>query len=105
MIDSLYKPFRHWGEKNGIWVISDLHLGEDEDLRIGYPTRPTAEQIIKNVNQKVGKNGALIVCGDAGLPEYVAKLKGYKVLIAGNHEPGMSNFEGIFNEIYSGMLF
>ena len=104
MIESLYKPFQKWAEKNAIWIISDLHFGEDEDLRRAYPHRPTAEEMIKTINSKVGRNGTLIVCGDAGLPEYVSKLKGYKVLIKGNHEPGLSNFNGVFDEIYEGML-
>ena len=104
MIESLYKPFRHWSEKNAIWVISDLHFGEDSDLRKAYPNRPTPEEMIKTINQKVGRNGTLLVLGDAGLPEYVSKLKGYKVLIKGNHEPGLSNFNGVFDEIYEGML-
>ena len=104
MIEGLYEPFKHWSEKNGVWVISDLHLGEDEDLRHAYPNRPSAEIIIQNINQKVGRNGTLIVCGDAGMPDYVAKLKGYKILIKGNHEPGLSNFKETFNEVYEGML-
>lgn len=104
MISSLYKPFQHWSEKNGIHIISDLHFGEDEDLRKAYPNRPSPEEMIKNINQKVGKNGTLIICGDAGLPEYVSQLKGYKVLIAGNHEPGLENFKDIFDEIYGGCL-
>ena len=104
MITSLYKPFQHWSEHNAIWIISDLHLGEDADLRKGYPHRPTAEEMIKEINSKVGKNGTLIVCGDAGMPEYVSKLKGYKVLVKGNHEPGLENFDGIFEEVYEGMV-
>lgn len=104
MIDSLYKPFQHWSEKNAIWIISDLHFGEDQDLKKAYPNRPTPEEMIKTINSKVGKNGTLIVCGDAGLPEYVAQLKGYKVLIKGNHEPGLANFSEVFDEVYEGML-
>ena len=104
MIDSLYAPFQHWSEKNAIWIISDLHLGEDKDLRIAYPRRPEPEIIIKNINQKVGKNGTLIICGDAGLPEYVSQLKGYKILIKGNHEPGLANFKNVFDEVYEGCL-
>lgn len=104
MIDSLYKPFQHWSEKNAIWIISDLHFGEDEDLREAYPNRPSAEEMIKTINQKVGRNGTLLVLGDAGLPEYVSQLKGYKVLIKGNHEPGLQNFTNIFDEVYEGML-
>ena len=104
MIEGLYKPFQKWAEKNAIWVISDLHLGEDEDLRIGYPNRPGAEEIIKIVNQKVGKNGTLIVCGDAGKPELCAKLKGYKILIKGNHDIGLTAYDEVFDETYEGVL-
>lgn len=104
MIKSLYKPFQHWSEKNAIWIISDLHFGEDQDLRKAYPNRPESEEIIKTINQKVGKNGTLIICGDAGLPEYITQLKGYKVLIKGNHEPGLTHFYDIFDEVYEGML-
>lgn len=104
MIQSLYKPFQHWSEKNAIWIISDLHLGEDVDLRIAYPNRPNPEIIINNLNQKVGRNGTLIICGDAGLPEYISQLKGYKILIKGNHEPGLENFQSIFDEVYEGCL-
>ena len=104
MIDSLYKPFQHWSEKNAIWMISDTHFGEDDDLRQAYPNRPSPEEMIKEINQKVGKNGTLLLLGDAGLPEYVSQLKGYKILIAGNHEPGLTNFENIFDEIYQGAL-
>ena len=104
MIDSLYAPFQHWSEKNAVWLISDLHLGEDEDLRRAYPNRPEPEAIIKEINMKVGRNGTLIVCGDAGLPKYVSQLKGYKILIKGNHEPGLANFKDVFDEVYEGML-
>lgn len=103
-IESLYAPFQHWAEKNAIWLISDLHFGEDEDLRQAYPNRPPVEEMIKEINRKVGRNGTLIICGDAGLPEYVSQLKGYKVLIKGNHEPGLVNFKGIFDEVYEGCL-
>lgn len=103
-IESLYPPFQKWAEKNAIWLISDTHFGEDEDLRRAYPNRPSAEEIIKNINSKVGRNGTLILCGDAGLSEYVSQLRGYKVLIKGNHEPGLSNFKDIFDEVYEGML-
>ena len=104
MIESLYKPFQRWTENNAVWMIADTHFGEDDDLRIAYPNRPSAEEIIKNINQKVGKNGTLILLGDAGLPEYASQLKGYKILIKGNHEPGLANFTNIFDEIYEGCL-
>ena len=104
MIDSLYAPFQHWSEKNAIWLISDLHFGEDKDLRQAYPNRPSPEEMIQIINQKVGRNGTLIICGDVGLPEYAAQLKGYKVLIKGNHESGLENFKEIFDEVYEGML-
>ena len=104
MISGLYAPFLHWSFDNAVWIISDLHLGEDEDLRRGFPNRPSPEEIIKNINSKVGRNSTLIVCGDAGLPEYVKQIRGYKVLIKGNHEPGLSNFKYVFAEVYEGPL-
>lgn len=93
MIKSLYKPFQHWGEdSNGIWIIGDTHFGED-DLKKGFPNRPDDDTLVKNINQKVGKNGTLVLLGDVGDIEYVRKLKGYKILIQGNHDKGRTNYE------------
>ena len=102
MIKGLYKPFEHWG-KNTCWIISDTHFG-DPDLIHPYPDRPTAAEQVKLINSKVGKNDTLIILGDVGNVEWVKQLRGYKVLVMGNHDAGASNYLGkdLFQETYSG---
>lgn len=89
MIPGLYANYqKQWGQ-NTIWIISDLHFG-DKELRKGIAKRPSDEQLLKNINSCVGKKDTLIVLGDVGDLSYVRKLKGYKVLIKGNHDAGSS---------------
>jgi calcineurin-like phosphoesterase family protein len=103
MITSLYKPFQHWSETGTIWLYSDPHF-EDKELAEGLPDRPDSETQVKMINSKVGKKDTLIILGDCGDIEYIKKLRGYKVLIAGNHDRGMTNYEEVFDEVYSGPL-
>ena len=91
-LPGLYDCFQHWGDKNAVWVISDTHFG-DKDIQKAFPNRPSDEELITNINQKVGKNGTLLLLGDVGDIECAKQLKGYKVLIAGNHESGVSNYQ------------
>lgn len=104
MIKGLYKPFEHWGE-NTCWIISDTHF-DDPDLIHPYPDRPTAAEQVKLINSKVGKNDTLIILGDVGNVEWVRQLRGYKVLVMGNHDAGASNYLGkdLFQEVYSGPI-
>lgn len=99
MIDCLYKPFQHWAEEGTVWVYSDPHFS-DKDL----PDRPTDEEQVKLINSKVGRKDTLIILGDIGNIEYAKQLRGHKVLIAGNHDAGLTNYEGVFDEIYGGVL-
>ena len=92
-----------WEGLQTCWIISDTHFG-DEDLRRGMPNRPSDEDIVKSINSKVGKRDLLLILGDCGDIEYIKQLKGYKVLIAGNHDAGMSNYKDIFQETYSGPI-
>ena len=103
MIDGLYKPFEHWAEKNAVWLISDTHFGE-QDLMTAFPKRPHPDELVKMINQKVGKNGTLIHLGDVGDCEWAKRLKGYKVLICGNHDAGGTTYADIFDEVYTGQL-
>ena len=91
-IQSLYKCFDKWSEKGTVWIISDMHF-DDKDLEHAVPGRPSAEEMVKMINSKVGKNDTLICLGDVGNANYVRQLKGYKVLIMGNHDKGRSNYE------------
>lgn len=93
MIPGLYTLFQEkWADKQAIWVYSDPHFG-DKELAAGTPDRPSDEEQIKLINSKVGKKDVLIILGDCGDPTMCAKLRGYKVLIMGNHDAGRSNYE------------
>lgn len=102
-LPSLYDCFQHWGEKNAIWAISDTHF-KDKDIQKAFPNRPSDEELIKSINQKVGKAGTLLLLGDVGDIECAKQLKGYKVLICGNHDSGATNYKEIFDEVYTGAL-
>ena len=91
MIKGLYKPFEHWGE-NTCWIISDTHF-DDPDLIHPYPDRPTAAEQVKLINSKVGKNDTLIILGDIGNIEWVRQLRGYKILVMGNHDASASSYK------------
>ena len=92
MIDSLYKPFQKWSEKGTIWILSDTHF-EDEDLVNVYDDRPSADELVRRINSKVGKCDTLICLGDVGALSYVPLLRGYKVLVMGNHDAGRTIYE------------
>ena len=103
MIEGLYKPFQNWGKDGAAWVIADTHFGED-DLRAAYRRRPDPETFVKTINSKVGKKGTLILLGDVGDLEYAQRLKGYKILVCGNHDQGASMYEDVFDEVYAGPI-
>ena len=91
-IQGLYECFTHWHKDGAVWIISDTHFG-DKELELAVPGRPSAEAIVKAINSKVGKNDTLICLGDVGDLTYVAQLKGYKILIMGNHDKGRTNYK------------
>ena len=100
-LPGLYNCFQHWGNRNAVWAISDTHFG-DKDIQKAFPNRPSDEELIKNINQKVGKTGTLLLLGDVGDIECAKRLKGYKVLIAGNHESGLEKYKEVFDMVFSG---
>lgn len=102
MLAGIYDMFQHWG-KQTVWVYSDPHFG-DKDLECGIVNRPSDEEQIQMINSCVGRKDTLIILGDIGDIECVKKLRGYKVLIMGNHDAGKSNYTGVFNEVYEGAL-
>ncbi len=104
MMQALYPPFRHWSEQGTIWLYSDPHFG-DPKLKEGIPGRPDDEAHIKLINQKCGRKDTLILLGDVGDIECARKLRGYKVLICGNHDLGHTAYETVFDEVYGGPLF
>ena len=104
MIQGLYDIFAHWHAQGTVWLYADTHFGEKE-LASGVVNRPSDEEQVKMINSKVGKKDTLILLGDVGDIEFAKKLKGYKILIAGNHDAGLTNYKEVFNEVYGGALF
>ena len=93
MLPQLYKTFQGWSAKGSVWVYSDPHFG-DSDCKIMDPNWITPEEQVKKINDKVKKGDTLILLGDIGNPEYIKRIKaGYKVLIAGNHDLGLTNYK------------
>ena len=104
ILSGVYKTFMsRWGEFQTAWIISDLHFNED-DLKRAFPNRPSDDELVRRINAKCGRKDILFVLGDCGDLEYVKKLRGYKVLIAGNHDTGITKYEEVFDEVYEGAL-
>ena len=104
MIAGLYKAFDHWHKRGTVWIYSDPHFG-DKELQEKIKRRPSDLEQVRNINSKVGKHDTLIILGDVGDIKYARMLKGYKVLLLGNHDHGVSYYEDVFDEVYSGPLF
>lgn len=94
MIAGLYKIFDHWHQNGTVWLVSDTHFN-DEELYAGtkHINRSNSEAYVKLINSKVGKNDTLIHLGDVGNLDAMRKVRGYKILIMGNHDAGRSNYE------------
>ena len=92
MIQGLYECFNHWHAQGTVWLYSDPHFG-DKDLAEGQVNRPNDEAQIKQINSKVGKNDTLILLGDVGDIECAKRLRGYKILICGNHDIGHTAYK------------
>ena len=90
MIEQLYECFKHWSKKGSVWVYSDPHFNDEEAAGYG---RISDEEQLKLINSKVGKNDTIVILGDVGDIEFARKIKGYKVLICGNHDLGASNYQ------------
>ena len=90
MIEQLYKCFQHWSKEGTVWVYSDPHFNDEEAAGYG---RISDEEQFQKINSKVGKNDTILLLGDVGDVEFVRKIKGYKILICGNHDLGASNYQ------------
>lgn len=90
---SLYPCFQHW--PGTIWFYSDPHFGDAHIA--GYRKGISDDEQIRRINSKVGKDGTIVFLGDIGDVECIRKIKGYKVLIMGNHDSGASNYKRVVN--------
>lgn len=123
MYKGLYDNFTHWlhGGKGAVWFYSDPHFADEEMVYLRKDYIGDEEQV-KRINSKVGKYDTLVILGDIGNIEWVKKLRGYKVLIMGNHDAGASKYKRtvetqitqtgeyiisdnhLFDEVYEGAL-
>lgn len=95
------------------FFVSDLHLGHKNSItftrRDGTPLRPFSdcdvmnEQLIANINSKVGHKDILFILGDATMPKsaivHLGRINGKKRLILGNHDHAPRYYEGIFESV------
>jgi len=100
MIKTLYPCFQHWSSYGSVYIISDTHFDDSDRQFMGYNISEQEQLYI--LKETCHKNDTLIHLGDVGNPEYMCKLKCYKVLIMGNHDTG--EIKKYFNEIYTGPL-
>ncbi|MBQ0014717.1 MAG: hypothetical protein KBS82_05270 [Oscillospiraceae bacterium] len=113
MIKHLYNSFAHWYRGGTIYFYSDPHFSDDEMKYIRKNYIGDDEQV-HAINKKVGKNDTIIFLGDIGNVEFIRKIRGYKILIMGNHDSGSSNYirtldennmdNHLFDEVYEGPL-
>ena len=104
MIESLYAPFQKWTETGTLWIYSDPHFADPEMVHLRKNYIGDDEQIMR-INSKVGRKDTIVFLGDIGDEEKIRKIRGYKVLIMGNHDKGATKYEELFDEVYSGPLF
>ena len=91
MYKGLYDSFSHWFRGGSVWFYSDPHFADEEMQYLRKNYIGDAEQV-KRINSKIGKYDTLVILGDIGDTEFVKQLRGYKVLVMGNHDKGASNY-------------
>lgn len=106
MKNSLYPIFaERWLRPGGtIYIYSDPHFA-DEEMKYLRKYYVGDEEQIRRIKSKIGKCDTLIILGDVGDPTPLKQVKGYKVLICGNHDRGASYYTDYFDEVYTGPLF
>ena len=87
-----------WYRGGRIYFYSDPHFSDPEMVYLRKNYIGDDEQV-RRINSKIGKNDTIIILGDIGNIDWVKKIRGYKVLIKGNHDGGNSNYQRQVNEI------
>ena len=99
MHKGLYDSFSHWFHEGGgqVWFYSDPHFDDKEMQHLRQDYIGDEEQV-KRINSKIGKYDTLVILGDIGNIEYVRQLRGYKVLVKGNHDKGSCHYKRVSRE-------
>ena len=103
MYKGLYDCFKHWFHGGQVYFYSDPHFSDAEMQYLRKNYIGDDEQI-KRINAKIGKKDTLVILGDIGDREWLKKIRGYKVLVLGNHDSGATTYAGYADEIYEGAL-
>lgn len=109
----LYPCFNKWTECDNIVFYSDPHFN-DKEMKYLRKNYIGDDEQVKSINKKVGKKTCFVCLGDIGDVEFIRKIRGYKVLIMGNHDSGASKYmrtvdennidNHLFDEVYEGAL-
>lgn len=93
MFKNLYDNFAHWFHdgRGTVYFYSDPHFNDPEMVHLRNYIGD--EEQIKRINSKIGKYDTLVVLGDVGDIEWVRKIRGYKVLVMGNHDKGATKYK------------
>ena len=92
MYKHLYDSFSHWYRGGSIYFYSDPHFNDDEMKYLRKNYIGDDEQV-KAINRKIGKNDSIVFLGDIGCIDFIRKIRGYKVLICGNHDVGATRYK------------
>ena len=103
MYKHLYDQYAHWYHGGTVYFYSDPHFG-DPDMKKQRKGYISDEEQVARIRSKIGKNDTLIILGDVGDKEWLKKLRGYKVLVLGNHDSGASTYKDYVDEVYEGAL-
>jgi calcineurin-like phosphoesterase family protein len=107
MTKSLYDEFaKRWYRGGSIWFYSDPHFNDEDskEFRTKRGVYISDEEQVKRINSKLGKKDTIIFLGDICDIEYAKKIRGYKVLVLGNHDAGATNYTEVFDEVYEGAV-
>lgn len=99
MKQHLYPVFAEkWNHNGSLYFYSDPHFG-DEEMKYLRKNYIGDDEQVRRINSKVGKNDTIVFLGDIGDVEYIKKIKGYKILIMGNHDKGASNYKRVIKQV------
>ena len=101
MTKSLYDIFAHWWRGGNVYFYSDPHFGDDE---INSSRGITDDEQVININKEIGKNDTIVILGDIGDPTFLKKIRGYKIIVLGNHDKGSTVYKEYADEVYEGIL-
>lgn len=104
-----YPCFQYLNSFNNIYFYSDPHFNDEtaNEFRKDYIGD---EEQVKRINSKIGKKDVLFILGDVGDPSFIEKIRGYKILITGNHDKGKTTYlkneehSKLFDEVYDGVV-